>query len=447
MTTPFKVSPHQKDAELAVLGAILVNNQAMRQVVDLLEPDDFYLESHQGIFRAMAHLSGRNQPVDLVTLNRHLLETDWKAPPSWDIAYVSELAASISTSAGVRHHAEIVRELSLRRKLIHVCSSIAEDCFSRTVELDALFDRASQEILDLAKGRADKDFTPISPVLVESYTEIEKASKTEGFITGLPTGFMELDRLTGGLQPSDLIIVAARPSMGKTAFALGIAGHAARESGQGVAVFSLEMSQRQLGLRLLSMEARLNSRRLKAGMLVGEEWERLIACADRLSELPLFIDDSGGTNVLRMKTKLRRLMDREPVGLVVVDYLQLLRGEGRRSAESRQVEISEISRGLKLMAKDLDVPVLALSQLNRRVEERPGRRPQLSDLRESGAIEQDADLILFISREELYGETPDNRNLADLNLAKHRNGPTGAFRLTFLKDSARFENHAQEGAS
>lgn len=444
MSTSLKVPPNQKDAEQAVLGAVLVNNQAMRQVADLLDPDDFYHESHQGIFHAMVELSRRNEPVDLVTMHGFLLETA-RPSPSWDMEYLGSLAESVSTSAGIRHHAEIVRELSLRRNLINVCSSTAEACFTRHEEIDELFDRASQGILDVAKGRAEKEFARLGPVLVESYSEIEKASRTEGYITGLPTGFYEFDRLTGGLQASDLIIVAGRPSMGKTALALNIASHAARENDKGVAVFSLEMSKRQLGLRLLSMEARLNTRNLRAGILVGDEWERLISCADRLSELPLFIDDTGGTNVLAMKARLRRLMERDTVGLVVVDYLQLLQSERKRGAESRQVEIAEISRGLKLMAKDLDIPVLALSQLNRRVEDRPGRRPQLSDLRESGAIEQDADLILFISREEQYGETPENRNLADITLAKHRNGPTGSFRLTFLKDSARFENYAQEG--
>jgi replicative DNA helicase len=305
---------------------------------------------------------------------------------------------------------------------------------------------AEQSIYDIAEERVREGFQSMQEVVKDSFRKLEDVSATEGFVTGVPTGFDDFDRITAGLQPSDLIIIAGRPSMGKTAFALNIGYHAALQTGKGVAIFSLEMSKMQLGIRLLGFDAGIDATRLRTGFLRDGDWARLTNSANRLSELPIFIDDSSGITVLEMKAKCRRLKRKKDLCLVIVDYLQLI--QGRRSAESRQLEISEISRSLKALAKDLNVPVLALSQLNRKVEDRPNKRPQLADLRESGAIEQDADVIVFIYRDEVYHPTTEeNRNVAEIIVAKQRNGPTGYFKLTFQKEITRFRNYIQEEAA
>jgi len=440
-----RVPPHNNEAEQAVLGGILLNNDALNSVVDILSPDDFYRDAHGLIFEAMIALYNNDEPIDLITVSHYLKEKDLLDKVGGN-DYLASLAESMSTSAGIVHHAEIVKDLSVRRKLIAQCASISESCFEQWHETDELLELAEQSIYDIAEERVREGFQSMQEVVKDSFKRLESVSATEGFITGVPTGFDDFDRLTAGLQPSDLIIIAGRPSMGKTALALNIGYNAAVLTGKGVAIFSLEMSKMQLGIRLLGFDAGIDATRLRTGFLRDSDWARLANSANRLSELPIFIDDSSAITVLEMKAKCRRLKRKRELGLVIVDYLQLI--QGRRSAESRQLEISEISRSLKALAKDLNVPVLALSQLNRRVEDRPNKRPQLADLRESGAIEQDADVIVFIYRDEVYHPTTEeNRNVAEIIVAKQRNGPTGYFKLTFQKEITRFRNYIEEEAA
>jgi replicative DNA helicase len=442
LSAPLKVPPQNIEAEQAVLAGILINNDAMNQIVDVLSPDDFYREAHAHLYEGMTSLYNDNEPIDLITLSHHLREKnglDKAGGPD----YLTSLVDVVSTSAGILYHAQIIRDLSVRRKLISQCSVISDACFHNWQPTDELLDLAEQSIFDIAEEKIGESFAPLHDVIKDSFKKLESVAEHEGFVTGMPTGFKDFDRYTAGLQPSDLIILAGRPSMGKTALALNIGYNASVETGKGVAVFSLEMSKMQLGLRLLGFHAGIDATRLRTGFLRDTDWQRLMDSANHLSELPIFIDDTSYLSVLEMKAKCRRLKKKNALALVIIDYLQLI--QGRRSAESRQTEISEISRSLKALAKDLNVPVMALSQLNRKVEDRPNKRPQLADLRESGAIEQDADVIAFIYRDELYHpSTEDNRNLAELIIAKQRNGPTGAFKLTFQKELTRFRDHVEE---
>ncbi|MGD8388015.1 MAG: replicative DNA helicase [Desulfobacteraceae bacterium] len=440
--TVLKVPPHNLDAEQAILGGILVNNDAMNQVMDILTEEDFYREAHGLLFSGMASLYNNSEPVDLITLSQHLRNRDL-LEKAGGTEYLASLADAVSTSAGVAYHAQIVRDLSIRRRLISQCSRISDSCFQNWERSDELLDMAEQVIYDIAEEKVGEGLSPMESVIKDSFRKLESVAGSDGFVTGLATGFEDFDRLTAGLQPADLIIIAGRPSMGKTALALNMGYNAADKTKKGVAVFSLEMSKLHLGLRLLGMTAGINATKLRTGHLTDRDWHRLTDAANKLSELPIFIDDTSGMSVLDMKARCRRLTKKTDLGLVIVDYLQLI--QGRRSAESRQLEISEISRYLKALAKDLDVPVMALSQLNRKVEDRPNKRPQLSDLRESGAIEQDADVIAFIYRDEMYNpSTEENRNIAEIILAKQRNGPTGYFKLLFEKEHTRFQNHTSQ---
>ncbi|MGD9075765.1 MAG: replicative DNA helicase [Desulfobacteraceae bacterium] len=439
---PVKVPPHNMDAEQAILAGILINNDAMNQVMDVLSPDDFYREAHLQLFEGMVDLYNNNEPIDLITLSQQLTGKDL-LEKAGGAEYLASLVDAVSTSAGIQYHAEIVRELSVRRKLINQCSVISESCFQGWQETDELLDQAEQSIFDIAEQKIGEGFFTLEEVIKGSFKKLESVAEHEGFVTGVPTDFRDLDRLTAGLQPSDLIIIAGRPSMGKTALALNIGYNAAAKTKKAIAVFSLEMSQLHLGMRLLGFHSGINATKLRTGFLKDTDWMKLTESANTLSELPIFIDDTSGLSVLEMKAKCRRLLKKRDLGLVIIDYLQLI--QGRRSAESRQLEISEISRSLKALAKDLNVPVLALSQLNRKVEDRPNKKPQLSDLRESGAIEQDADVIAFIYRDELYNPTTEeNKNVAEIILAKQRNGPTGFFKLQFQQEFTRFRDYAEE---
>ncbi|MBW1681250.1 MAG: replicative DNA helicase [Deltaproteobacteria bacterium] len=439
-----KVPPHNLEAEQAVIGGVLVHNDALNRVVDILEPDDFYREAHAVLFGGMVHLYNEGEPIDIITLSTHLSQKNI-LDKAGGLDYIASLAESVSTSAGISYHAEIVKDLSVRRRLIAKCSTIAETCFEEWRETEELLEIAEQSIYDIAESRVRDGFESLKEVITGSFKKLESVAEFEGYVTGVPTGFADFDRFTAGLQPSDLVIIAGRPSMGKTALALNIGYHAARKTGRGVAVFSLEMSRLQLGIRMLGFSSGIDSSKLRTGFLRDDDWVRLTDAANRLSELPIFIDDSSGISVLEMKAKCRRLLKRHPLTLVIVDYLQLI--QGRRSSESRQMEISEISRALKALAKDLNVPVLALSQLNRKVEDRPNKRPQLADLRESGAIEQDADVIVFIYRDEVYNPgIEENRNIAEIIIGKQRNGPTGKFRLTFRRELTLFQDHQEEDA-
>jgi len=439
---PLKVPPQNIEAEQAVLAGILINNDAMHQVVDVLSPDDFYREAHVHLYERMTELYNNSEPIDLITLSHSLKEKnllDKIGGPE----YLTSLVDVVSTSAGILYHAQIIRDLSVRRKLISQCSVISDACFLNWQPTDELLDMAEQSIFDIAEQKIGEGFFPLHDVIKESFKKLESVAEREGYITGVPTGFKDFDRYTAGLQPSDLVILAGRPSMGKTALALNIGYNASVETGKGVAVFSLEMSKMQLGMRLLGFHAGIDATRLRTGFLRDTDWQKLMDSANHLSDLSIFIDDTSYLSVLDMKAKCRRLMKKSELTMVIVDYLQLI--QGRKSSESRQTEISEISRSLKALAKDLNVPVMALSQLNRKVEDRPNKRPQLADLRESGAIEQDADVIAFIYRDELYHpSSEENRNLAEVIIAKQRNGPTGAFKLTFQKELTRFRDHAQE---
>ncbi|MFH1123573.1 MAG: replicative DNA helicase [Pseudomonadota bacterium] len=442
ISAPLKVPPQNIEAEQAILAGILINNDAMNQVVDILSGDDFYRESHIHLFEGMIELYNKNEPVDLITLSQYLKEKSLLEKVG-GTEYLASLVDAISTSAGIVYHAEIVRDLSVRRKLINQCSVISDSCFGSWQKTDELLDMAEQSIFDIAEDKIGESFSSMEDIVRGSFKKLESVAEREGFITGVPSGFKDFDRYTAGLQPSELIIVAGRPSMGKTALALNIGYNAAEETGKGVAVFSLEMSKMQLGMRLLGFHAGIDATKLRTGFLRDTDWMKLTESANHLSELPIFIDDTSWLSVLDMKAKCRRLRKKMELALIIVDYLQLI--QGRRSAESRQMEISEISRSLKALAKDLDVPVMALSQLNRKVEDRPNKKPQLADLRESGAIEQDADVIAFIYRDELYHPVSDeNRNLAEIIIAKQRNGPTGFFKLTFQKELTRFRDYAEE---
>jgi replicative DNA helicase len=443
-TTPsrVKVPPHNIEAEQAILAGILINNDSLNQIVDILFSSDFYREAHMHLFEGMVSLYNNNEPVDLITLSQYLAGKDL-LEKAGGTDYLASLVDAVSTSAGIRFHAEIVRDLSVRRNLISQCSIISESCFQGWQETDDLLDQAEQSIFDIAEQKVGEGFSPMKQIIKSSFKKLESVSEHDGFVTGVPTDFVDFDRLTAGLQPSDLIIIAGRPSMGKTALALNIGYNAAAKTNKAVAVFSLEMADLQLGLRLLGFHSGIDATKLRTGSLRDTDWMKLTESANTLSELPIFIDDTSGLSVLEMKAKCRRLAKKHDICLVIIDYLQLL--QGRRTAESRQLEISEISRSLKALAKDLNVPVLALSQLNRKVEDRPNKRPQLADLRESGAIEQDADVIAFIYRDEVYHPTSEeNRNVAEIILAKQRNGPTGYFKLHFQKERTRFRDYVDE---
>lgn len=435
----YKVPPHNLEAEQAILGGILINNDALNQIVDILTGEDFYREAHALTFEGMLALYNRDDPVDLITLPQVLKEKG-VLDKAGGTNYLASLAEATSTSAGILYHAEIVKDLSTRRGLINQCSHISEVCFQLTNDTEEVLDLAEQSIFEIAERSIDQNFYPLSEVVKKSFKKIETI--TGDRITGISTGFTDFDDLTSGLQPSDLIIIAGRPSMGKTAMALNVAYNAALGEKIGVAIFSLEMSMLQLGIRLLGADAMIDAWKLRKGALQDDDNLRLIDSANRLSELPIYIDDSSGASALEIKAKARRLKKKYNISLVIIDYLQLM--QSKKSVESRQMEISDISRSLKALAKDLDIPVIAISQLNRKVEDRPNKRPILADLRESGAIEQDADLIAFIYREELYNQTEENKGKAEVIIAKHRNGPTGIFNLTFREKYTKFENYFKE---
>jgi replicative DNA helicase len=440
-----KVQPQDTEAEKAVLAGILINNEAMNQVLELLSAEDFYREAHSHIFDAMTDLYNSNEPIDIITLSNCLKQKE-RLEGAGGTGYLASLMDAVSTSAGILYHSEIIRDLSVRRRLILQCSAISENCFQNWRQTDEILDLAEQSIFEIAEAKVKQEFVGIESIVKDTFKKLESMSEQEGFITGVPSGFKDFDRYTAGLQPSDLVIIAGRPGTGKTALALNIAYNAASESKVRVAVFSLEMSKMQLGMRLLGFASNVDIKKVRTGSFIdGHEWDRITNAASRLSELPIYVEDSSALTVLEMKAKCRRLMKKSGLGLVVVDYLQLI--QGRRSAESRQMEISEISRSLKGLAKDLNVPIIALSQLNRKVEDRTIKKPQLADLRESGAIEQDADLIVFLYRDESQASSSPNVDIMNMDIAKQRNGPTGSVKLTFLRSYTRFRDYTEEDQS
>jgi len=439
-----RVPPQNIEAEQSVLGAVLLENEAINQALEILTAEDFYRETHREIFRAMMELSDHNQPVDAITLT-DALRTKSVLEQIGGPAYIAELADAVPTAANVAHYARIVREKAVLRSLATIATDIASSAYEANANVDEFLDTAEHRIFEISERRIKPSFHTMPELTRESLRILERLYENRELVTGVPTGFKDLDTLTAGLQPSDLVVIAARPSMGKTALALNIASYAAMdaEPRRGVAFFSLEMSKEQLVLRMLCSEARVDSAKARAGYLSERDFPKLAQAAARLSEANIFIDDSSDTTAITLKAKCRRLAKDKSnnLGLVMVDYLQLMRSA--RPGESREKEIAEISRSLKALAKELKVPVIALSQLNRQVETRPDRRPLLADLRESGAIEQDADVIAFIYREEMYkGKDSKEAGVAEIIVAKQRNGPTDTVKLTYLSQYTRFENYA-----
>jgi len=434
-----RVPPQNLEAESSVLGGILLENDAINVVLELLRTGDFYRESHRKIFRAMIELADRSEPVDIITLSE-CLKNRGELEAVGGSAYLASLNDFVPTAANISYYARIVREKSILRHLINAATEVATKGYDGTGNVEELLDSAERAIFDITEQRIKGSFVKVGDMMKDSIKMVEKLFERKTMITGVPTGFKDFDTKTAGLQPADLIIVAARPGMGKTAFSLNIASHAAF-SGYGVAVFSLEMAKEQLALRLLCSEARVDNSKVRTGYLSDRDFPKLATAAGRLHDALIFVDDTPAISVSELRAKARRIArDREKkLGLIIVDYLQLMRGTG--AAQNREQEISEISRSLKALAKELNVPVLAVSQLNRRVEDRNDKTPQLSDLRESGAIEQDADVIAFIYREAAYNPKSDD-NTATITIAKQRNGPTGDLTLTFLREFTRFEDYS-----
>jgi len=441
-----RLPPQNLEAEVSVLGGVLLDNEALNRVLEVMKEGDFYRESHRKIFSAILDLYERSEPVDLITLSEALKKRE-ALEAVGGVEYLNSLVNSVPTAANISYYAKIVKEKAILRKLINRSTDIISQVYGVSGDVDDFLDQAERSIFEISEDRVRPSFYSLKDIIKSSFKTIERLYEKRQLITGVPTGFTKLDELTSGLQPADLIIVAGRPSMGKTALALDIAAHAAVEGGIPSAIFSLEMAKEQLALRMLCSEAKVDAHRLRGGFLSESDWPKLTRAAGSLSEAPIFIDDTPGLSALEMRAKSRRMKAEHNLGLVVVDYLQLMRG--RAYSDTREQEISDISRSLKSLAKELNVPVMALSQLNRRVEERGDRRPQLSDLRESGAIEQDADVIIFLYRDEVYNKSEDNPNKgkAEIIIGKQRNGPTDKFELAFLDKFTCFENltYLQEG--
>ncbi len=437
----YHLPPQSLDAEESILSAILVDNDTLLEVLEILSPEDFYRSAHQKIFFAISELFSRNEPVDLVTLTNILREQD-RLEEIGGAAFLANLVDTVPLAVNAQYYAKIVHDKACLRRLIEKSNSIAKRCFEDRGDVDNVIDFAESSIFEISENKIRPAFYPIGKIIEINIDLLEERQGNRALVTGVASGFTKLDELTAGFQKSDLIILAGRPGMGKTALALNIAKNAAVDSNIPVAIFSLEMSKEQLSLRMLSSEARIDSSRLRRGFISQDDWIKITDSAGVLSQAPIFIDDSPNITALEIRAKSRRLKMEKNIGLIIIDYLQLMRS--RVSAERRDLEISEISRSLKALAKELDLPVVALSQLNRKLEERSDKRPQLSDLRESGALEQDADVVAFLYRDELYNrdENNPNKGKAELIVAKQRNGPTGFTLLTFLNTYTRFENYA-----
>jgi len=441
LTTLERLPPQNLDAEMAVLGSMLLEEEALVKAADYLEETSFYTDAHRKIFAALLHLYQANVSVDLVTLTdelkkRNLLEEIGGA------SYLATLTSVVPTAANVDHYCRIVKEKAILRHLIRATTHIAGECYEGASEPDVLLDKAEALIFDIASKKVKRDASAMKDIIKSSIEMIDTLYQRKGLITGLPTGFIELDQQLAGLQPADLIIVAGRPAMGKSSFALGVAEQAALLQKAPVAIFSLEMSKEHLVQRMLCSHARINAHNVRSGMLSTSDWPSLTKAAGKLSEAPIFIDDSPTLSVLELRAKARRLKNQHSIQLLILDYLQLMEEPVRRS-ENRQQEISVISRSLKALARELEVPVIAVSQLSRAPERRETFRPRLSDLRESGSIEQDADVVLMLFRDDYYNPTDENRGIAEVIIAKQRNGPTGSVRLAFIKEYTRFETLAQ----
>ncbi len=433
-----KVLPHSMEAEQSVVCSMLMDREAITIASEIIHGDDFYGKQYGVLFDTMVELNDEGKPVDLVVLQDRLKEKD--VPPEVSsLEFMKDLLSSYYTSVNIKHYANIVAEKSTLRKLIRLNEEIANNCYVGKESLETILEDTEKRVFELVQKRNTGDFVPIRQVVMNAMDKIERASKNNGNVTGIATGFIDLDYKPAGMQPSDLILIAARPSMGKTAFVLNIAQHVAFKLNQTIAVFSLEMSKEQLVNRLFSLESRVDSQHLRTGNLTDAEWEKLIEGAGVIGKSNLIIDDTPGISVPELRSKCRKYKLEHNLSLIVIDYLQLMTGSGRGS-DSRQQEISDISRSLKALARELNVPVVALSQLSRAVEQRPDHRPMLSDLRESGAIEQDADVVMFIYRDEYYNKDSEKKGIAEIIIAKQRNGPIGTVELVWLPDYTKFAN-------
>jgi replicative DNA helicase len=442
---PERTLPHNLEAEKSVLGAILIHNEAFNHAAELIDSRDFFRDAHRRIFDRMVALSERNEAIDLVTLKDELQragELEEVGGP----AYVASLADGVPRSANVEHYARIVKEKATLRSVIHAANRILADAYHAEEDADLILDGAEKAIFEIAEDKIREGFVPLRDLVQSSFATIEKLQQHKGLVTGVPTGFADLDEMTSGMQPSDLLLVAARPSMGKTSFVLNIAQHIGTQTEMTVGFFSLEMSKEQLFMRMLTSEARIDAHRFRSGYLNEKDYGRLSHALGTLAEARVFIDDTASIGVLEMRAKARRLQAEHGLHLLIIDYIQLMQGRGR--FESRQAELASISRSLKGLAKELKIPIIALSQLSRAPETRSDHRPQLSDLRESGALEQDADVVMFIFREEQYRDADgqpnqDAEGTAEIIIGKQRNGPVGTVKLAFIKEHTRFENLAQ----
>lgn len=435
-----RVAPHSIEAEQSVIGSMIMSSEAISIASELLDGEDFYQHQYQVVFEAIVELFAEGKPADIVTVQDRLKEKDVPEQIS-STEFVRELLLAVPTAANVRYYATIVAEKATLRRLIRLCDEISNECYLGNEPTDSILEKTEKQMFELLNKRNSGDFVPVQQTVMDALEKIEAASRTKGTVTGIATGFRDLDYKTSGFQPSDLILIAARPSMGKTALVLNMAQYMAFRGDRHVAVFSLEMSREQLMNRLLSMESKVDSQNLRTGNLQDEDWSKLVETAAVIGSSHLIIDDTPGITVRELRSKCRKYKLEHGLDAVMIDYLQLMNGSGH--ADSRQQEISEISRSLKSVARELGVPVVALSQLSRAVESRTDHRPMLSDLRESGAIEQDADVVMFIYRDDYYNKDSDNKGIAEIIIAKQRNGPIGTVNLAWLPDYTKFENLLQ----
>lgn len=437
-----KMPPQNLEAEMAVLGSMLIEETAIADAIERLESSCFYNEKNRKIFDSILKLYSQNKPVDILTLIEELKSAE-ELDKIGGSTYVTNLATVVPTAANIKHYAYIVKEKSILRNLIFTATNIISESYDAQGEVEKILDKAERKIFEISSKKTDTNFAPIKEIIKHSIETIDALYQKKAHVTGIATGFTDVDSITAGLHPSDLIIFAGRPSMGKSAFLASVAEHVGIVEKKPLVIFSLEMSKEQLVQRMLCSHARVNAHNVRTGFLSQSDWPRLTNAAGKLSEAPIFIDDTAGLTVLELRAKARRLKSQHDIQLIMVDYLQLM--QGLSGAENRQQEISEISRSLKALARELRVPLIAVSQLSRAVESRQDHRPQLSDLRESGAIEQDADLVCLLLREEYYNPTEENKGIAEIIIAKQRNGPVGTVKLTFLKEYAKFENLAMAG--
>ena len=434
-----KVPPHDLEAEQAIIGSMLTDKDAVISAIEVLKEDDFYREDNKAIYSAILNLYNRAEPIDIITVKAEL-ESMGKFEKVGGLEYLAELPEKVPTTANAMKYIKIVEEKSTLRRLIKTANEIIELGYSPTEDVEDIMEGAEKKIFNIMQDKSQKSYTPIKDALVESFTKLEELYNRKQHITGVPSGFTELDYRTAGFHGSELILIAARPAMGKTAFALNIAANAALKGNTAVAVFSLEMSKEQLVNRILCSESMVDSNKVRTGKLEEDDWTKLAGTIGPLSGAEIYIDDTPGINIMEIRAKCRKLKLEKNIGMVVIDYLQLIQGSGNRRSGSREQEISEISRSLKILAKELDVPVIALSQLSRAAEQRPDHRPMLSDLRESGAIEQDADIVMFLYRDDYYNQDSEKKDIAEVIIAKHRGGSTGTVELLWLGSYTKFVN-------